>query len=39
MENKNGLMGQNMKEIGKMIKQMALENYFMQMETFMKVSG
>ena len=39
MENKNGLMAQSMKAIGKMIKPMALENYFMQTEIFMRENG
>jgi hypothetical protein len=37
--NKNGLMVHAMKEIGRMIKPMVSENYFMPMETYTKVNG
>jgi len=36
---KFGLMVQDTKDIGEMIKQMALENWFMLMEMFMRESG
>ena len=39
MEFNNGLMVQNMKDNGKMIRLMVMEHYFMLMETFMKVNG
>jgi len=39
MDTNYGLIVRNMREIGKMIRQMGLENCFMLMEMYMKGTG